>query len=139
MAVTGKQTLRAELPPEAGLGRLCLVQAQWAVQESWAHLDPCVTHGCFPEKGQLQGRDKQAIWAVVCEILPQMPWELRSFKYNTLFSCSCVFLCSYSSSDSFPVALNGCKIAKADPSNKKHCFDLEYLFKQMAVNLFLYI
>ncbi|RLW04354.1 hypothetical protein DV515_00005881 [Chloebia gouldiae] len=70
------------LPPEARLGMLCLVQAQQAVQESWAHLDPCVTYGCFPQRGQLQGKDKQAI---------------------------------YLSSNTFLMALNGCKIAQADP------------------------
>lgn len=115
MAVSDKWLLCAELPPEARLGRLCLVEAQQAVQESWAHLDPCVTHGCFPQRGQLQGKDQRAIWAEVCEILPRMPWELMRFKYNTLTSWTCVFLCSCLPPDNFPVVV---KLQKETPGTK---------------------
>lgn len=40
--------------------------------------------------------EASATWAMACEILPQLPWELMSFKY--MLPWACIFLCSCLSS-----------------------------------------
>lgn len=44
---------------------------------------------------QVKAARREAIRAVACEILPQMPWELMSLKYNCAHGpmSSCVAVC----------------------------------------------